>query len=78
MCGQFTLTLDPEELQELLDLGTFVHIVQLLCQTQQANFVLDDFLIFCHLSLLCYLLYLKCQIKSDHLHMKSIEAHLNR
>ena len=28
MCGQFTLTLDPEELQELLDLGTFVHIVQ--------------------------------------------------
>jgi len=28
MCGRFTLTLDPGELQELLDLGPFVHIVQ--------------------------------------------------
>jgi putative SOS response-associated peptidase YedK len=28
MCGRFTLTLDPGELQELLHLGPFVHIVQ--------------------------------------------------
>ncbi len=28
MCGRFTLTLDPGELQELLSLGPFVHIVQ--------------------------------------------------
>jgi len=28
MCGRFTLTLDPGELQELLDLGPFAHIVQ--------------------------------------------------
>ena len=28
MCGRFTLTLEPGELQELLDLGPFVHIVQ--------------------------------------------------
>ncbi len=28
MCGRFTLTLDPGELQELLKLGPFVHIVQ--------------------------------------------------
>jgi putative SOS response-associated peptidase YedK len=28
MCGRFTLTLDPGELQALLDLGPFVHIVQ--------------------------------------------------
>ena len=28
MCGRFTLTLDPGELQERLDLGPFVHIVQ--------------------------------------------------
>jgi len=28
MCGRFTLTLDPGELQELLELGPFVHIVQ--------------------------------------------------
>lgn len=28
MCGRFTLTLDPGELQQLLDLGPFVHIVQ--------------------------------------------------
>jgi putative SOS response-associated peptidase YedK len=28
MCGRFTLTLDPGELQELLNLGPFVHIVQ--------------------------------------------------
>ncbi len=28
MCGRFTLTLDPGELQELLGLGPFVHIVQ--------------------------------------------------
>lgn len=28
MCGRFTLTLDPGELQELLDLGPFIHIVQ--------------------------------------------------
>jgi len=28
MCGRFTLTLDPGEIQELLDLGPFVHIVQ--------------------------------------------------
>ena len=28
MCGRFTLTLDPGELQTLLDLGPFVHIVQ--------------------------------------------------
>jgi len=28
MCGRFTLTLDPGELQELLDLGPFVHIVK--------------------------------------------------
>ena len=28
MCGRFTLTLDPGELQELLDLGPYVHIVQ--------------------------------------------------
>lgn len=28
MCGRFTLTLDPGELQELLALGPFVHVVQ--------------------------------------------------
>lgn len=28
MCGRFTLTLDPGELQTLLELGPFVHIVQ--------------------------------------------------
>jgi putative SOS response-associated peptidase YedK len=28
MCGRFTLTLEPGELQQLLDLGPFVHIVQ--------------------------------------------------
>jgi len=28
MCGRFTLTLDPGEIQELLDLGPFVHVVQ--------------------------------------------------
>jgi putative SOS response-associated peptidase YedK len=28
MCGRFTLTLDPGELQEILDLGPFVHVVQ--------------------------------------------------
>ena len=28
MCGRFTLTLDPGELQELLDLGPYVHLVQ--------------------------------------------------
>lgn len=28
MCGRFTLTLDPGELQELLNLGPFLHIVQ--------------------------------------------------
>ncbi len=28
MCGRFTLTLDPGELQELLELGPFIHIVQ--------------------------------------------------
>jgi len=28
MCGRFTLTLDPGEIQELLALGPFVHIVQ--------------------------------------------------
>lgn len=28
MCGRFSLTLDPGELQELLNLGPFVHIVQ--------------------------------------------------
>ena len=28
MCGRFTLTLDPGELQQLLNLGPFVHIVQ--------------------------------------------------
>lgn len=28
MCGRFTLTLDPGEVQTLLDLGPFVHIVQ--------------------------------------------------
>lgn len=28
MCGRFTLTLDPGELQTLLDLGPFTHIVQ--------------------------------------------------
>ncbi len=28
MCGRFTLTLDPGELQELLELGPFTHIVQ--------------------------------------------------
>lgn len=28
MCGRFTLTLDPGEIQTLLDLGSFVHIVQ--------------------------------------------------
>lgn len=28
MCGRFTLTLDPGELQTLLDLGPYVHIVQ--------------------------------------------------
>ncbi|MDY6868912.1 MAG: SOS response-associated peptidase, partial [Chloroflexota bacterium] len=28
MCGRFTLTLDPGEIQELLDLGPFVHIIQ--------------------------------------------------
>jgi len=28
MCGRFTITLDPGEIQELLDLGPFVHILQ--------------------------------------------------
>ncbi|HCU57150.1 MAG TPA: hypothetical protein DF984_02815 [Anaerolineaceae bacterium] len=28
MCGRYTLTLDPGELQEMLDLGPFIHIVQ--------------------------------------------------
>ncbi len=28
MCGRFTLTLDPGELQELLNLGPFIHIVK--------------------------------------------------
>jgi putative SOS response-associated peptidase YedK len=28
MCGRFTISLDPGELQELLDLGPFVHILQ--------------------------------------------------
>jgi len=28
MCGRFTLTLEPGELQALLDLGPFIHIVQ--------------------------------------------------
>lgn len=28
MCGRFTLTLDPGEIQELLQLGPFIHIVQ--------------------------------------------------
>jgi putative SOS response-associated peptidase YedK len=28
MCGRFTITLDPGELQTLLELGPFVHIVQ--------------------------------------------------
>ncbi len=28
MCGRFTLTLDPGELQELLDLGPFIHLHQ--------------------------------------------------
>jgi putative SOS response-associated peptidase YedK len=28
MCGRFTLTLDPGELQTLLDLGTFIHLHQ--------------------------------------------------
>ena len=28
MCGRFTITLDPGEIQELLDLGPFVHIHQ--------------------------------------------------
>jgi putative SOS response-associated peptidase YedK len=28
MCGRFTLTLDPGEIQELLNLGPFVHIIQ--------------------------------------------------
>ena len=28
MCGRYTLTLDPGELQDLLELGPFVHIVQ--------------------------------------------------
>lgn len=28
MCGRFTLTLDPGEIQELLGLGPFIHIVQ--------------------------------------------------
>lgn len=28
MCGRFTLTLDPGEIQELLDLGPFIHIIQ--------------------------------------------------
>ena len=28
MCGRFTLTLDPGEIQELLDLGPFTHIIQ--------------------------------------------------
>lgn len=28
MCGRYTLTLDPGELQELLELGPFVHVVQ--------------------------------------------------
>jgi putative SOS response-associated peptidase YedK len=28
MCGRFTITLDPGEIQELLDLGSFVHIHQ--------------------------------------------------
>lgn len=28
MCGRFTLTVDPGELQSLLDLGPFLHVVQ--------------------------------------------------
>lgn len=28
MCGRYTLTLDPGEIQEMLDLGPFIHIVQ--------------------------------------------------
>lgn len=28
MCGRYTLTLDPGELQEMLDLGPFIHMVQ--------------------------------------------------
>ena len=28
MCGRYTLTLDPGELQDLLDLGPFIHVVQ--------------------------------------------------
>jgi putative SOS response-associated peptidase YedK len=28
MCGRFTITLDPGELQELLELGPYIHIVQ--------------------------------------------------
>lgn len=28
MCGRYTLTLDPGELQDLLELGPFVHVVQ--------------------------------------------------
>jgi len=28
MCGRFTITLDPGEIQELLNLGPFVHILQ--------------------------------------------------
>lgn len=28
MCGRFTITLDPGELQELLELGPYIHVVQ--------------------------------------------------
>ncbi|MFN2304653.1 MAG: SOS response-associated peptidase [Anaerolineales bacterium] len=28
MCGRFTLTLDPGEIQELLNLGPFVHVIE--------------------------------------------------
>ena len=28
MCGRFTITLDPGEIQELLNLGPFIHILQ--------------------------------------------------
>jgi putative SOS response-associated peptidase YedK len=28
MCGRYTLTLDPGELQDLLELGPFIHVVQ--------------------------------------------------
>lgn len=28
MCGRFTITLDPGELQEMLDLGPYIHLVQ--------------------------------------------------